>query len=116
MMFTPDELSGNSFEIFVRDCLRLTRRPALNAALHTLDSLALADMRRVLSRIDIPVLLVHGDKDRICHPESSRYMAASISHASLSILNGAGHAPMLSRSEDFNSLMARFLVGVYGDY
>jgi pimeloyl-ACP methyl ester esterase len=115
MIFTPDELSANDFEMMNRDCIRTAKRPALDAALHTLEVLAVADMRRVLSRISVPVLLVHGDEDRICLPESSHYMAASIPHASLSILNGAGHAPLLSRSEEFNSLMARFLDGVYGD-
>ena len=102
--------------MFDRDSIRTAKRPGLDAALQTLESLALADMRCVLSGIRVPVLLVHGYEDQICLPESSQYMAATIPHASLSILNGAGHAPLLSRSEEFNSLMAGFLAGVYGDH
>jgi pimeloyl-[acyl-carrier protein] methyl ester esterase len=116
MMFAPDELSGHDFEKIDRDCIRSAKRPCPDAAIHTLEALALADMRCVLGGISVPVLLVHGDKDRICLPESSHYMAASIPHTSLSIMNGAGHAPLLSRSEEFNRLMAGFLAGVYGEH
>jgi pimeloyl-[acyl-carrier protein] methyl ester esterase len=115
MMFAPHELSGHDFEMLNRDSILTAKRPGLDAALQTLEALALADMRSVLGCIRVPVLLVHGDKDRICLPESSYYMAASMPHASLSVLNGAGHAPQLSRSEEFNSRMTGFLAGVYGN-
>jgi pimeloyl-[acyl-carrier protein] methyl ester esterase len=114
MMFAPDELSCHEIERADRDCILRTRRPALDAALQSLGALASADVRAALQDILVPVLLVHGDKDRICVPESAHYMAASVLHASLSILEGAGHAPMLSRSDEFNILMAGFLKGVYG--
>jgi pimeloyl-[acyl-carrier protein] methyl ester esterase len=115
MMFTPHDLSGHDYEMVDKDSLLTSKRPGLDVALQTLEALALADMRSVLGGISVPVLLVHGDKDRICLPESSHYMAATIPHVSFSILNGAGHAPQLSRSEEFNSLIAEFLAGVYGD-
>jgi pimeloyl-[acyl-carrier protein] methyl ester esterase len=116
LMFAPHELSGHNFDMFDRYSFRTAKRPGPAAALQTLEALSLADMRSILGCIRVPVLVIHGDEDRICLPGSSHYMAATIPHASLSILNGAGHAPQLSRSEEFNSLMAGFLAGVYGDH
>ena len=116
MMFAPHELSGHNFDMFDRDSIRTAKRPgrtrgAPNPGIACFGRHALRSQRH--TRSGTPRSRLRGS---ICLPESSQYMAATIPHASLSILNGAGHAPLLSRSEEFNSLMAGFLAGVYGDH
>ncbi len=114
MMFTPEEARGRSFEPICRDIVPLLCRPSCTAALHSLDTLASADVRAVLSDIRIPCLLIHGRMDTICPAGASRYMAERIPRAYLAIMDGAGHAPQLSRPEEFNRITGDFLGKVYG--
>jgi len=67
------------------------------AALSGLELLAREDLRGALAAVDLPVLLVHGERDPICPPAASRAMAAAIPAARLAVLPGAGHAPFLAR-------------------
>lgn len=114
MMFTGNELNGHGYPVMEKEILRTIQRPAPDVALRTLEALACADMRTVLSSIRVPVFLIHGDKDSICLPQASRYMTSLISGASLSLLKDTGHAPFLMRQEEFNRLLANFLDTVYG--
>ena len=67
------------------------------AALSGLELLAREDLRGALAAVDLPVLLVHGERDPICPPAASRAMAAAIPGARLVLRAGAGHAPFLAR-------------------
>jgi pimeloyl-[acyl-carrier protein] methyl ester esterase len=59
--------------------------------------LAHEDLRPALCAVDVPVLLVHGERDPVCPPGASRAMAEAIPGARLALLPGAGHAPFLAR-------------------
>lgn len=113
-LFTPDELAGSAFKRIEAEVAPLLRRPSQAAAIQSLETLMTADLRNLLACIRMPVLLVHGDRDTICPPDASRYMAETLPNATLAILEGAGHAPMLTRPADFNGIVGNFLEGVYG--
>jgi pimeloyl-ACP methyl ester carboxylesterase len=49
------------------------------------------DLRRALSRLRIPVLVLHGDRDVMMKPEAARGMAAVIPGARLVLYPGMGH-------------------------
>lgn len=74
--------------------------PTPEAAAAGLGILATADLRPALPSIDRPVLLLHGAEDPICPVGAARAMAAAIPRARLSILEGAGHAPFLTREDE----------------
>lgn len=82
------------------------------ALLSGLDVLAREDLRAALPALELPVLLVHGDRDPVCPPGASRAMAAAIPRARLVELPGAGHAPFLSRPGPFRDALASFLDGL----
>ncbi|MRR57973.1 MAG: alpha/beta hydrolase [Deltaproteobacteria bacterium] len=109
-MFTPEELAGNAFKHIEKEVVL----PSQSAALQSLETLASADVRYMLSSVQLPVLLVHGDRDTVCPADASRYMAEMLPCASLAILEGAGHAPMLTRRSEFDCLVGSFLERVYG--
>lgn len=67
------------------------------AARAGLDVLAREDLRASLAQVDLPVLLLHGERDPVCPAGASRAMAEAIPGARLALLPGAGHAPFLSR-------------------
>ena len=87
--------------------------PPLHAALAALDTLVTADLRPLLPSLDLPVLLVHGDRDPVCLPSASRFMAEQLPDARLEVLAGAGHAPFLSSRDGFTAAVTQFLVGFH---
>ena len=56
-----------------------------------------ADLRRELSRVRQPVLVVHGARDRIVPPAAGRRLAAALPNARFALLRSCAHAPFLSR-------------------
>ncbi|OGC04745.1 hypothetical protein A2276_02075 [candidate division WOR-1 bacterium RIFOXYA12_FULL_43_27] len=77
--------------------------------LESLDRLKKEDLRPLLPKIDVPVLLIHGDKDRICSVEASKYMAEVIPDARLVVFKGVGHAPFIEQPEKFKKIVEEFL-------
>ncbi len=83
--------------------------PSYDAAMSGLKELMVLDLSSELSDINIPVLVVHGSKDRVCKLSASRYMADSIPGAELLIIKSSDHAPFLHDSELFNFKVEEFL-------
>ncbi len=67
------------------------------------------DATAVLSRIQVPTLIVAGDNDRTCTPDASRYMASAIAGARLLILSQARHCGLFEHHESFHSTVAEFV-------
>jgi len=110
-MFVEGELDPAGRERVARVRAALPA-PDPGAALAGLEVLAREDLRAGLAGIDLPVLLVHGDRDPICPVGAARAMAAAIPGARLAVLPGAGHAPFLSRPGAFRDVLASFLPAV----
>jgi pimeloyl-[acyl-carrier protein] methyl ester esterase len=88
------------------------RLPELPLALAALDELIRTDLRNQLAEITAPVLLVHGEADRICLPGASSYMHDKLPNSRLHLFAGAGHAPFLTRAGEFNALLVAFARGL----
>jgi len=73
------------------------------------NQLAQIDLRGLLSKVSIPTLIIHGDRDEICLPSAAEYMKENISGSELVMLPGVGHAPMVEVPELFNSQLDRFI-------
>jgi len=54
-------------------------------------SLASGDRTQRLRALDVPTLVIHGDRDRMCDPSGGRATAAAIPDAELVIIEGMGH-------------------------
>jgi pimeloyl-[acyl-carrier protein] methyl ester esterase len=59
--------------------------------------LASADLRRELSRVQQPALVLHGAHDRIVPPAAGRRLAAALPNARFRLLRSCAHAPFLSQ-------------------
>lgn len=64
-----------------------------------------------LPAIDVPVLLVVGSEDRP-FLEGMAYMARKIPGARHAVIDGAGHAPMVTHPARYNEVVVDFLGGV----
>ena len=85
------------------------RPPADNEVLaRTLDWLRDTDLRAILPEIRQPVLVLHGDRDRITPPAAGEYLAAHLPQARLVVLSGAAHAPFISDPDTVCKLMTDF--------
>ena len=83
--------------------------PNVNALRNGLNILCHTDLRPELTAISCPTLIIMGQRDALIPVSTGAAMRDTIKHADLHIINGAGHAPFLSHSLEFNKLLVDFL-------
>ena len=64
-----------------------------------------------LPEIDVPVLVVVGERDKPFR-SGSAYMAEKIVDAELVVIDGAGHSPNVTHREEFDRCVTEFLARV----
>ncbi len=87
------------------------RASGMLAATH---ALAEADLRDVLPRIRVPVLLLYGDADRRSPIAIANELHASIPGSTLVVLPGVGHLANVDAPAQFNAEVRRFLAAADG--
>ncbi len=91
------------------DAVLAARPPAHHDVLtQTLGWLRDTDLRAMLPDIRQPVLVLHGDRDRITPPAAAEYLAAHLPQAQLVKLSGAAHVPFISDPDAVCKLMTDF--------
>lgn len=73
-----------------------------------LNILATADLRPLAGKLELPVLLVGGAKDRLVSPQALDNVAALLPDASVAIMPDCGHAPFISQPENFVKLITKY--------
>jgi non-heme chloroperoxidase len=68
-----------------------------------------ANYGEVLKALRLPVLVSHGEKDRILATPMARYTAATVPGARLSLYPESGHAPFWEEPARFNRELADFV-------
>jgi pimeloyl-ACP methyl ester carboxylesterase len=72
-------------------------------------AMAEADLRPVLATIEVPTLLVRGERDVRSSPEAVDAMRDAIPTATLETLAGCAHQANLDRPERFDRAVRTFL-------
>lgn len=88
--------------------VRQGRLPEPAVALAALETLGSADQRQAVAAIPCPLLVVHGELDRIVPPAAGRWLAEEAPAGRLALLPAAGHAPFLSRPGEVFALWRDF--------
>lgn len=65
--------------------------------------------RRALDRITAPVLLVHGDRDRLVSVRAARAAALAQPSWTVEVLDGVGHVPQLEAVDDVAAIVTSWL-------
>lgn len=73
---------------------------------------ARTDTTGVLPLIDVPVLLLVGELDRLTPPDVAEEMRARVPDAELRVVPGAAHLSNLENPEAFNGALRAFLRGI----
>ncbi|MET0403866.1 MAG: alpha/beta hydrolase [Cystobacter sp.] len=119
-LFTPEEgPSHAALETFVTllhhdEVSQETRRLELayteGVPAHVREALGsrVLDNDDVLRRLSVPVLVSHGEEDRVVLAASGRHIAALVPHAQRSFYAGKGHSPFWEDARRFNRELAAF--------
>lgn len=67
------------------------------------------DTTESLSEIDIPVLLITSDNDKVIPPETMKDMADKIKNSTFVSVKNSGHVSMVENTEEFNNAIKNFL-------
>jgi pimeloyl-ACP methyl ester carboxylesterase len=70
-------------------------------------AMAALDLSEVLARVELPVTVVVGSKDRLTPPRQSRRLADVVPGASLQVIPGAGHMLSLEAPDELADLIER---------
>ncbi|MFD1797363.1 alpha/beta fold hydrolase [Paracoccus aurantiacus] len=81
-------------EVFVNQSLALRDRP---------------DQQDTLRRVNVPTLVLCGREDRLCPVERHELMHRLIPGSTLTIIDGAGHLPVLEKPDETTAALARWL-------
>ena len=80
------------------------------ATVDCVDSFGLTDFREDLKKIDIPILVIHGDADQIVPLELSGKKSNEIlSQSTYEVIPDAPHGLVLTHTRKFNDLLLKFL-------
>ena len=77
-----------------------------------IEDVDLAGMLAVLADLDVPVLVLGGERDALTGVASVALVAGSFPRAQTVVLPGAGHVPWVDEPEAFRAVVSGFLAGV----
>lgn len=66
------------------------------------------DLRNDLKKIEIPTLIMHGRKDKICSFDLAEQMKAEISNSHIVAFENSGHSMFLEETKKFNRELIKF--------
>jgi pimeloyl-ACP methyl ester carboxylesterase len=91
-----------------RELLRQTRSISRSEKHARLLNALTCDAERAASRIRVPTLVIHGERDRMVPLERGRALAAAIPGAELHVIPGAGHVPYVTHPAAVVDQLAAF--------
>jgi pyruvate dehydrogenase E2 component (dihydrolipoamide acetyltransferase) len=77
-----------------------------------LDMIRKHSMREALHKLNLPVFILWGEKDRVVPVEHGYYMAEHIPGARLTVVKGVGHMPFYEKPAECNELILDFIKGL----
>jgi len=108
LQFAGEQIGRERYRRIVDFAVRRGRLPEPGVALATLEALRQEDQRQRLSGIDCPVLVMHGELDRITPAGAARNLSALLPQGELALFTGSGHAPFMSRPDEAFRLWREF--------
>jgi pimeloyl-ACP methyl ester carboxylesterase len=109
--YQPDQVNRDSY----LKNLMVARNPeAFDTVMSLNRNLKQLDMNRTglrgrLKELNIPVLVIWGDKDQYISPKTARSVHTELPYAKLEIFSDCGHSPMLEYPEKFSKTVREFI-------
>lgn len=74
-----------------------------------LDYLIQKDLRNKLVDINIPLLMIHGEEDKICPIEATLYIKNKLAHSNIEVIKSGGHIPFFTNPHDCYNFISKFI-------
>lgn len=107
--FTQEERHGKEASAFIARYESMNSNFRYDDVTTALEALYSTDLRPMLNKINIPCVIIHGECDNVTPHNAAVFLAENIKDARLSIFEGAGHAPFITRRERFIREMDGFI-------
>jgi pimeloyl-ACP methyl ester carboxylesterase len=111
--FVPNCFAEESFtkikDVYNKTLLRSLKSSAVGVKGCLLAMAARTDTTEFLSKINIPVLLICGEKDKLTPPDIMKEMSALIKDSEFHIIPGAGHMTPIENPIAVNEILTYFL-------
>jgi pimeloyl-ACP methyl ester carboxylesterase len=88
--------------------LKQARNNDIKAVMASFEAMLYYDAKHILSAIQVPVLVMHGDKDKLIAKERALEMYGALPHSQLVFVKG-GHFIVMSASDEVNAIIYSFL-------
>lgn len=92
----------------LRGCLKRDGATGVAALAGGLNVLLEADQRDELAAIRQPVLVLHGDRDRVAPPAAAQYLESRLPNAERVVIAGAAHVPFVTALPEVSAHLSRF--------
>ncbi|MDX8403711.1 MAG: alpha/beta fold hydrolase [Mariprofundaceae bacterium] len=112
MMLYGDQISRSEYNQIAKEGVDRSAPPSATALKTGLDYLAKTDLRKELSNIHQPTLIMHGTDDAIIPTTAGQSLADSIPNSKWQALEQCGHAPFLTHNKKFNALVERWCLTI----
>ena len=66
------------------------------------------DLRAQLPQIQLPVLVIHGEHDRLLPLDAARWLVGQLPNARLHVVSGAGHVPTVTHPDEVAAAIDSF--------
>jgi len=112
LIFSDDFLQNNMdlIETMRESSIKINSPKAvINLALATKEH----DVRKELSNINVPTLIIVGDEDILIPIKYSMYLHDNIQNSDMVIIENCGHVPPIEQPQRFNEIVINFLGNVY---
>lgn len=104
--FVREIFKRQQTEDYYEKLTEVALRTPTNTVMALIDNYLLQDFRPLLSRIDVPTLIVTVEGPRLSYMKAIKQQ---LRHSSLEVLTTAGHALFVDEPEQFNSLLDQFI-------
>ena len=92
-----------------KDAFALAEPARIEAIVGCIEAFGTTDFRDDLAKVDVPVLVIHGDGDAIVPFEVSGKRTAELDTATLHVVEGGPHGVNTSHADEFNQALLDFL-------
>lgn len=109
-MFSESELENRELECFLSSGTTEFWEKDIDSLLIGLDYLINMDLRNELKNILSPILLIHGEEDKICPRTAAQFNALQLKEkAALKTLPKTGHLPLFTQPEECLGYIQKFI-------
>lgn len=106
-LFSKLEVKEGYHDRYSNEILTSNKNSSIESLALGLEYLMLKDFRDKINNINIPVLLIHGEKDLICPIQASEYIQNQLSTCRIVIFNETGHMPFYVKPNECYEIITK---------